>query len=243
MFMNDQLKIFNRYLKFTLIIVVGIFILIILTIKKSNAQETHVVSDLEQWTSIGLSKKINKHWKISLDQEFRFTNNISKFDTYFTDLGIDYKFNKHFSIGANYRFYQNKNSENQFQTQHRLSGDFEYRQKINRFSLSYRIRLQNKDEDFFTSSTNKNLKNLRNKFSVNYNINNFKLDPFFDIELYRQVEKLNSTELSKLRWTIGLEYPLKNLGDLQLFYRIDNELNQSYNKDTYIVGLGYKFSF
>ena len=211
--------------------------------KKTNAQDTKVVSDLEQWTSIGLSKKINKHWKISLDQEFRFTNNVSKFDTYFTDMGIDYKFNKHFAVGANYRFYQNKNSEKSFQTQHRLSTDFQYKHKINRFSLAYRLRFQNKDEDFFTSGTNENLYNLRNKFSVNYNINNLKLDPFIDVELYRQIEKLNSTELSKLRWTIGLEYPLKKIGDIQLFYRLDQELNQTNNKDTYIIGLGYKFSF
>ena len=93
----------------------------------SNAQETKVTSDLEQWTSIGITKKINKHWKISLDQEFRFKKDISQFDTYFSDLGLDYKFNKHFSLGANYRFYQNKNYESVYKTQHRWSSDFQER--------------------------------------------------------------------------------------------------------------------
>lgn len=79
--------------------------------------------------------------------------------------------------------------------------------------------------------------------SADYNIKKFKLDPFFEVELYRQIENINTTELNKLRWTIGLEYPLKKFGDLELFYRIDNELNQTYNKDTYIIGLAYKFSF
>jgi hypothetical protein len=210
---------------------------------KIVAQETKVTGDLEQWTSIGISKKINKHWKISLDEEFRFKKDISEFDTYFTDLGIDYKFNKHFALGANYRFYQNKNSDGVFKTQHRWSSDFKYKQKINRFKLTYRLRFQNKDEDFFTSTSDNNLYNLRNKFSVDYNIKKFKLDPFFDVELYRRIEDINTTELSKLRWTIGLEYSLKKYGDLELFYRIDNELNQSYAKDTYIIGVGYKFSF
>lgn len=241
--MDNQIKIINRYLTFTLIIVIGIFLLLLFTIKKSFAQETKVTNDLEQWTSIGVSKKINKHWKMSLDQEFRFTNNISQFDTYFSDLGIDYKINKHFSVGANYRFYQNKNSENQFQTQHRLSTDFQYKQKISRFSLAYRFRFQNKDEDFITSDSNEKLYNLRNRFSVDYNINNIKIDPFFDVELYRQMDNFNSSELSKLRWTVGLEYPLKKWGDIRIFYRLDQELNQTYNKDTYILGLGYQFSF
>jgi len=219
-----------------------IFIFTILSVKV-DAQETKVVSDLEQWTSIGISKKLNDHWKLSLDQEFRFTNDISRFDTYLTDLGVDYKINKHFTVGANYRFYQNKNSEGLFQIQHRWNTDFQYKQKIDRFTLAYRLRFQNKDEDFFTSESNNNLYNLRNKFSVDYNIKKFKFDPFFSAEIYRQIEDINTTQLSKLRWTLGLEYSLKNFGDLELFYRIDNELNQSYNKDTYIIGLGYKFSF
>jgi hypothetical protein len=158
-------------------------------------------------------------------------------------LGVDYKINKHFSLGANYRFYQNKNSDNNFQTQHRLSADAEYKHKVNRFSLAYRLRFQNKDEDFFTGSSNHNLYNIRNKFSLAYNIKKFKLDPYFNVELYRQIEDVNTSELSKLRWTIGLDYSLKKRGNIDLFYRIDNELNQSYNKDTYILGLGYKFSF
>ncbi len=208
---------------------------------KSYAQETIVTGDLEQWTSIGLSKKINKHWKISLDQEFRFINNMSQFNIYFSDLGVDYKINKYFSLGANYRFYQNKTSEGIFKTQQRLSADVKYKHKLDRFTLAYRLRFQNKDEDFFTSS--ESLYNLRNKFSVDYNIKNFKIDPYVDVELFRQIDDFNTNELSKLRWTLGLEYSLKDFGDMQVFYRMDNDLNQTYNKDTYILGVGYKFSF
>lgn len=208
---------------------------------KGQAQETVVTGDLEQWTSVGLSKKINKHWKISLDQEIRFTNDMAQFDIYFADLGLEYKINKHFSVGANYRFYQNKTSEDIFKTQHRLSADAKYRHKINRFTLNYRLRFQNKDEDFFTSS--ESLYNLRNKFSVDYNIKNFKIDPYVDVELFRQIDDFNTNELSKIRWTLGLEYSLKDFGNVQVFYRMDSELNQTYNEDTYILGVGYNFSF
>ena len=207
-----------------------------------GAQETKVVSDLELWTSIGISKKINEHWTITLEEEFRFTNDISRLDMFFTDLGLKYKFNKHFSAGINYRFYQNKNKEEVFQTQHRLSADFKYKQKINRFTLAYRLRFQNKDEDFFTTESGNNLYNLRNRLSVDYNINNFKLDPFFDVELFRRFENGNDSYFNKIRWTLGIEYPITKKSDVKLFYRIDNELNQTYNEDTYIIGLGYEIS-
>lgn len=220
-----------------------VFLLFTGLIIEANAQETKVIRDLEQWTSIGFSKKINKHWKISLDQEFRFTKDVSQFDIYFSDFGVDYKFNKHFAIGANYRFYQNRNGDGAFQTEHRWSSDFQYKHKINRFTIAYRLRFQNKDEDFFTNESGNNIYNLRNKLSTDYNIKSFKLDPYFDVELFRRFEKGEDSFFNKIRWTAGFEYPIGKKSDIKLFYRIDNELNQTYNKDTYIIGLGYKISF
>lgn len=222
----------------------SIFIVIFVgAILSTFAQETVITSDLEQWTSLSISKKINKHWKLSLDQEFRLKHNASEFNIYFTDLGVDYKINKYFSLGANYRFYQNKNNDNVFITQHRWSTDLKYKQDIGRFELGYRLRFQNKDEDFYTSDTGNNLYNLRNKFSAEYNIRNCKIDPFFSTELYRTINSTNDTELSKFRWTLGLEYSIKKFGDIELYYRMDNELNLSYDKTTHIIGVGYKYSF
>lgn len=233
----------NKKLMKRKILNISLVLLIIITSTITlYAQDTKVTDDLELWTTIGIKKKISKNWKLSLDQSFRFTEDISRFDIYFTDLGFNYKINKHFKLGANYRFYQNKNNDNNFKTQHRFSADATYKQKIKRFSLAYRIRLQNKDEEFFNTSSS-NIYNLRNKFSVDYNIKKFKFDPFLSVELYDRIEDINNNELSKLRSTIGIEYSSKKLGNINVFYRIDNELNQSYNKDTYILGIGYSFSF
>ena len=166
-----------------------------------------------------------------------------QFNIYLADLGIDYKLNKHFSFGANYRFYQNKNNSGNFISQYRWSTDFKYKQKIGRFSIEYRLRFQNKDEDFYKSQTGNNLYNLRNRFSVDYNIKGYKFNPFFSVELYRNIENVNTTELAKLHWTLGCDYSFKKFGDIELFYRLENELNNIYTKNTNIIGLGYKFSF
>ena len=230
-------------MKYTIKKISTVIILITCLTIKIVAQETKVTRDLEQWTSIGLSKKINKHWKISLDQEFRFIKDVSQFDIYFADLELDYKFNKHLTVGANYRFYQNKNTNGVFQTEHRWSTDFQYKHKISRFKVAYRLRFQNKDEDFFTNESGNNLYNLRNKLSVDYNIKSFKLDPYFDMELFRRFENGEDSYFNKIRWTLGIEYSITKKSDIELFYRTDNELNQDYAKDTYIIGLAYKFSF
>ena len=78
---------------------------------------------------------------------------------------------------------------------------------------------------------------------MDYNIKNFKLDPYFQVELFRKYETGEDAKFSKLRWTLGTSYPITKNSDIQLFYRLDNELNTTYAKDTYILGLGYKISF
>ncbi len=87
------------------------FLIINSSIFSAKAQDTKVTGDLEQWTSIEISKNLGKRWNISLDQQLRFIQDITRFDVYFADLGVDFKINKHFSIGANYRLYQNKNND------------------------------------------------------------------------------------------------------------------------------------
>jgi len=85
----------------TRILILSILSLLLLLPINLEAQETTVTSDLEMWNNIAISKKIGDRWKVSLEEEFRFTEDISRFDIFFTDLGLDYKINKHFSAGVN----------------------------------------------------------------------------------------------------------------------------------------------
>jgi len=227
----------------TRILILSILSLLLLLPINLEAQETTVTSDLEMWNNIAISKKIGDRWKVSLEEEFRFTEDISRFDIFFTDLGLDYKINKHFSAGVNYRFYQNQNSDGDFVTQHRFSTNINYKQKLDRFTFEYRLQFQNKDEDFLSGNSENNVYNLRNKISVDYDIKNFKLEPYFQAEIFRKYETGEESYFNKMRWKLGASYPVTRKSDIELFYIIDNELNQSYPKTTYVLGLGYKFSF
>ena len=236
--MQKQLTMNKRW-----IIIISTLSILLCRAISLNAQESAVMSDLEMWNNFAISKKIGDRWKVSLEEELRFTKDISRFDMFFTDLGLDYKINKHFSAGVNYRFYQNKDNDGIFKSQHRLSAGVSYKQKIKRFTLGYRLQFQNKDEEFLSVNSGNNVANLRNKISVDYNIKNFKLEPYFQAELFRKYEKDVDPVFNKVRWTLGASYPITKKSDIDLFYRIDNELNITYPKNTYILGLGYKISF
>ena len=161
-----------------------------------------VTRDLEMWNNFAISKKIRR----SVESLFGgrtavYRRNISRFDIFFTDLGMDFKINKHFSAGLNYRFYQNKNNDGDFMTQHRFSARYKFKQTFDRFTFVYRLQFQNKDEDFLSVSSENNVSNLRNKISVDYDIKNFKLEPYFQAELFRKYE---TGEISVLIKSAGL---------------------------------------
>ena len=47
--------------------------------------------DLQNWSSIAFEGKINNQWKIILDEEFRFADDVSDLFYQRTDLGIMYQ--------------------------------------------------------------------------------------------------------------------------------------------------------
>jgi hypothetical protein len=216
--------------------------LCLLFLNKSFAQEnTVIVSDLETWSSIKVSKKV---WKlnISLEEELRLNRNSSQIDLFFTDLGVSYKINKYVKMGTDYRFYRTLTNSGDFETRHRFSGEVKLNYDIKRFDVSYRLRFQNKDEDFYKSDlSDNNLSNLRNKIKIDYNIKKSKFNPYLSAELFRRLARSDADYFNKYRLTLGTTYTFKNIGSINIFYRFDKELNTTYPKSTYILGVGYSY--
>jgi len=220
-----------------------LLILLSITLSVSAQDNIVVTSDFESWSTIGISKKIGD-FKLSLDENLRLHENSTSIDKFFTDVGVSYKINKYIKLGTNYRFYRNKTTSGDYKNQHRFSGDLKLSYGLDRFDFSYRARLQNKDEDFYKSDlSDNNVNNFRNKLQVEYDIKKTKFEPYVSAELFRRFGDSQADYFNKYRLTIGMKYELKKIGEFNLFYRFDKELNSTYPKSTYIVGLGYSYKF
>ncbi|MFC1590170.1 DUF2490 domain-containing protein [Candidatus Omnitrophota bacterium] len=76
-------------------------ILLILLIFDRNAYSGN---DFQYWSSKGVSIKVKEYWKISLAEEFRFSNNASDFYYQHSDIGLGYSaIKKWLTLGINYR--------------------------------------------------------------------------------------------------------------------------------------------
>jgi hypothetical protein len=222
-----------------------IFLTFILIPWQNYAQDgaTIVTRDLESWSSIGIKYKPSKKITIGLDQELRLRQNSTLIDQTFTELSFGYKFSKSFYAGLSARFILDRGAKSPFEKDLRLQFDFGYKHKKNDFSFNYRLRFQNRNELGLSTSEGDYFKNhLRLKASINYNINNWKLDPTFSTELFRDLTRYTGG-FDQWRLTLGTDYSFKKMGELGLFYTYQRELGATYPKNTFVVGLNYTYTF
>jgi len=207
--------------------------------KQEYAQQNY---DFETWNSLGIQKKLfDNSLTLSLSEEIRFKDNSSTMDQFFTEFGIKYKFFDHWSIGTGYRIIRENEGKDPNSKQKRWNTDLGFKHDIERFSLGYRIRYQNKNYSGISKDEGDiPVQKLRTRLKVNYNIKNWKWDPYLAAELFWtketipvtnyiesiHVDNIEVSGLQKIRLTLGTSKKFKKIGQLNLFYRFEHEFSK-----------------
>tara|TARA_R110002050_G_scaffold300786_1_gene472698 strand:+ start:36344 stop:37060 length:717 start_codon:yes stop_codon:yes gene_type:complete len=233
----------------TILKIIGLFVAFTVLLKVTVAQsgEYIEVRDFETWTSAKVKFKPNKKLTFGLQGQLRLDKNSSELKGFFTELTGGYQLFKGMEIGAGLR-YINKNDNagavqgNEHYFRYHL--DASYKHKVDRFTIKYRFRYQNKNEIGVSAGEGDvNLQYFRLKASVTYNIKNWKLDPVLSGEIFNKYEKNGySNGFSDYRLTIGTNYKTKNYGKIGVFYRLENEISSYYPKTTHILRIKYTYT-
>lgn len=221
------------------------FLTVNINLNKVYAQDGGyvVTQDFETWTTIGAKFKPNKKWTLGLEQGLRLQQNSSITDQVLTELNIKWQPIKLVEVGLGTRYTLNRGNNEEFDNDFRWNLDIALKHKIKRFDFKYRIRYQNKNEIGLSKvdgDINKNY--LRIKLATKYNIKNWKFDPEFSGEIFRDLTKYTGS-FDKIRWTIGTSYNFKRAGEIGLYYRMERDLGVNYPKTTSIIGLNYVYTF
>ncbi|WP_027419321.1 DUF2490 domain-containing protein [Crocinitomix catalasitica] len=210
----------------------------------ARAQEdvTIVTGDLETWSRIGLDLKLNKKWSMGIDQQLRLKHNSSLIDQILTDIDVKYKLSKQFYFGAAIRYIADRKSDLSYDNDFRYNFDLGYKHKMDRFSLDYRLRYQNKNEIGLSKALgDEAIHGLRFRLNAEYDFKDWKLDPYFSTEIFSDPSHFRDG-LSKARFTLGTDYSIIKSGKLGVFYRIEREIGETYPKTTYIVGAKFTYT-
>ncbi len=199
--------------------------------------------DFELWTSVQLQKNLFKNFELHTESGLRFENNAGQFKMVYLEAGFEYELAKAVDIEGDYRFEKNKRrTADYLSTQNRIGANIQLKQDIGRFGISYRFRIQNTYIDYYSSETGKIPESLnRNRFKIDYNINNAKINPFVFYEMYVHVNDFEKAFINRHRWRIGAQFGQLKNQDIELFFQYQQEINIDEPIDVFILGVDYIF--
>ncbi len=199
----------------------------------ASAQE----SDLQLWTGPVVKYNLNDKFRLELEQQFRFNENISQYDYTFTEFAIRYKVFKYLDMKALYRH----SFISEGQTGSELDEYDKSRVAVNAstgteifntgIKVGYRITYQHSWENTTLIASNY----FRNRFDVDYNLSKL-VDPYASYESYYRLDDKN--EFRQNRYTFGLTWKVSDKLDIDSFYRYQNEINVKNPEIDFIIGLG-----
>ncbi len=204
-----------------------------------NAQE----KDFEVWTSLGISKKVNKQLSFNLKEDVRFCDNSTRMKTNFTQLSANYRIKKFISVKMAYRFANKKEYDFSTSHQHLFLADIKVKQSYRRLGLSYRIRYQSKYTDIYSQENGEiPTSYLRHKWLIKYNIRGSRFSPYFSFELFQDMDYPERYLQKKQRFTIATSYETKRKNEITLFFTLQREVNQINPVQSGVLGVKYNYS-
>jgi hypothetical protein len=218
-----------------------ILILLLFTTGRAFAQD-ETKPDFNTWSSMGLGYKFNKKMSFELQEQLRLKENSGTIDQYFTHLSGKYELFKNFDLGLGLRFIKtndNKGKVQGYENFIRYQMDAAYGYKIERISISHRIRYQNKSE--LKTDEKNQVQQIRFKTGLSYNIPHWKLDPEVSGEIFSLIKNLENNSFKKYRITLETNYSLRKMGKIKLFYRLERP-SEPLGDKTNVLGLGYSYT-
>ena len=79
------------------------------------AQEEELDKDLQNWDVIRLTVPIGEKWSVGLQNEARFSDDISKLDEYIVKLYTHHKFSKKFGLSFGYKYINRPDDHNEWE--------------------------------------------------------------------------------------------------------------------------------
>lgn len=198
-------------------------------------------SDAQLWTGPMIKYKIGKKVRLDFEQQFRFNQNISKYDFTFSEFALKYSVFKYLDLKAVYRHSfipsgQTGTTIAEYDKS-RFAFDLSTGTKIFQTGLKagYRFRYQNSWENKTLVSSNY----LRNRFDLSYNLSKL-VDPYISWDSYYRLDKKN--EFRQNRYTLGFEWKITKKLDIDSYFHFQKEKNVKNPETDYIIGLAFVYS-
>lgn len=219
------------------VFLIGILLLSLFSVKAAGQRQ-----DFRSWWEIDVSKDIAKDLQASLELSQRFKTNSLRYDRSLLTAGLEYEIFKNFEVEAGYRFYLLQDDRMQLATKYRINGDVSYSVDLAAFTLQIRERLQYGFDDLSTIEEYAlNKLTNRNKLTLEYDLFGSPATFFGSYELFTDISKRSSIEISDHRFEVGVQYALSFKSDLSVSYMLDKEVNSVNPLTAHVIVIGFGY--
>jgi hypothetical protein len=218
------------------------------------SQNSAYYNDAQVRFNLGLEAKITKKFSITLDQQDRWTKNVSEFRRASFDLGISYKLNKYIRLKADYVFIQKKNKYDYFYSRNWFYAAVFLKYEYKRWRFIDRNLFQVRMGNMNSPESSVMRYYYRNKLSIKYELTK-RYDVFVAEEIYIPLNSPQAQGIERTRSYLGLSIKTFRGQAVELYFMYqaylqkDNWFKQKnkYDNDLlrrdYIYGINYQIEF
>lgn len=175
-----------------------------------------------------------KKFRAQLELGHRRHENLLWTQQTYLDVTAKYRFKKWFRMAVTYRYSaRDKYSMNR----QRFVVDASLRKKMKRYRFSYRLRYQH---NFGPLPPIPDLKSIRNKFKLAYNIRKCPIDPWISAEILTSFNYLG-TNLKATRYQVGANYNMDKGHSIDIAYRHQRQIGVYLPTYENIISISYAY--
>ena len=194
-------------------------------------------SDLQYWTSGGVSLDLSEDWQFSFEEELRFSRDATLF-YHHSDAAIVYKgFADWIDVGLNYRQVFSKDSAGDWRQEHRPHLNATLKAKLFDLDVSNRLRVEYRDTE-----GGKDAWKLRNKFTVKFpvQLTALNIQPYLADEIFIDPDE---TEINVNRLYAGLSCKFSDSLKGSLYYLWQSKESGGDWDSVNVIGIQLKLNF
>ena len=193
-------------------------------------------NDFQYWNTESVSWKITEDWKMKVEEEFRFGNDVSDFYYQHSDLGVTYSgIAEWLDIGINYRFvFEEKNDDWSYENRPHVNTTVKL--DLYDFNFNSRARFEYRDKENADPEWR-----YRNKFTIKSpKFTKLEIQPYIADEIFVDFD---GEDLNRNRLYGGIELKMFDNLKGEIFYLWQSSESNDNWTDWHILGTKLKLSF
>jgi len=192
--------------------------------------------DIQQWNAIGVSYAATHEVSLAFEQEVRFDEDVSRLESVMPEASLEYRVRKWLRFGAGYRLQYSRDNDGELGIRHRFHAYGRVRRDLGDTRLEYRLQAQ---EQLRPGANDPRRHVVRHRVSVDYRA--FKpWIPEASVEAFLAIADGDPVAFDKLWLTVGGAHVTKERA-IEVFYRLEQPVNDPMDPTLHILGLGIGF--